>query len=374
MTGQTRTDGASDPVAALEAGAREVRWAPRVPPHKIRRLYETDALGIVDEEQIDDVGYALLARCRSILEVTEAHDRGRIRCPRAECRTTIQRRGSFANDGDDAEVIACGACGWATTARAYRLTYRGKQLYGPRALHAFEPFVRDFEHAVTARQKMLAIDRLIHDIHGDLAHGRKGIGRPAAVSVLEGSSRDIIRTLDALAYGDGTTPDLREGRARWDATRQAAARLSNSVSNNWRDSWGADAETDERIRSLVAQAQMIRTPREAYHLLVSNVDDSLASTMRELRSTADRVRDVLGHPHVIVLACAASDAVHYLAFVSPDLAEFGLRADAIVKRLANSVGGGGGGSPSEAFGGGGKRARLYGAMDELRRTFEAAPS
>src|SRR5438309_1523131 len=32
----------------------EVRWAPRVNPHKIRRLYETDARGIVDDELIED--------------------------------------------------------------------------------------------------------------------------------------------------------------------------------------------------------------------------------------------------------------------------------------------------------------------------------
>ena len=33
------------------------RWAPRVPQDKVRRLYETDARGIYDDELIDDVGY-----------------------------------------------------------------------------------------------------------------------------------------------------------------------------------------------------------------------------------------------------------------------------------------------------------------------------
>jgi hypothetical protein len=58
-------------------------WAPRVPPHTIRRLYETDARGIVDEEQVDEVGYALYARCRSILRVTAAHGH-HATCPRCE--------------------------------------------------------------------------------------------------------------------------------------------------------------------------------------------------------------------------------------------------------------------------------------------------
>ena len=42
-------------------------WAPRVPKALIRRFYETDAKGIYDEELIDEVGYALLARCQSFI-------------------------------------------------------------------------------------------------------------------------------------------------------------------------------------------------------------------------------------------------------------------------------------------------------------------
>jgi hypothetical protein len=210
--------------AALEAGARELRWAPRVPPHKVRRLYETDALGIVDGEQIDAVGYALLARCESILAVTEAHDAGRLRCPR--CRTPIQRRGTALNPEDDAEVIRCGACGWATTGRALRLSYRGKQLYGPKALPDFRAYVAAFPRAATPRQRMLAIDRLIHAVHGDLARG--DVGRPVGVSVLAGNREEIVRLLDGLAVGGASTPGLQEGRAAWEATKTEAARYSDA--------------------------------------------------------------------------------------------------------------------------------------------------
>ena len=37
-------------------------WAPKVKPQSIRRLYETDAKGIVDEDLINDVGFAPLPR------------------------------------------------------------------------------------------------------------------------------------------------------------------------------------------------------------------------------------------------------------------------------------------------------------------------
>ncbi|HEY3341750.1 MAG TPA: hypothetical protein VGK81_07020, partial [Anaerolineae bacterium] len=55
-------------------------WAPRVKQNLIRRLYETDARGIYDEELIDEVGYALLARCEAFIAAVEA-SRGKVTCP-----------------------------------------------------------------------------------------------------------------------------------------------------------------------------------------------------------------------------------------------------------------------------------------------------
>ena len=38
------------------------RWAPRVQAAMIRRLYEQNAAGIYDDQLVDEVGYAFLAR------------------------------------------------------------------------------------------------------------------------------------------------------------------------------------------------------------------------------------------------------------------------------------------------------------------------
>ena len=48
------------------------QWAPRVPKSKIKRLYELDAKGIYDDELLDDVGYALFARCQSFITACQA--------------------------------------------------------------------------------------------------------------------------------------------------------------------------------------------------------------------------------------------------------------------------------------------------------------
>ena len=62
------------------AGADEIKWSRRVKPVSIRRLYTLDAKGIVDEDLINEVGYAMYARCLSIRTATRAHS-GRAMCP-----------------------------------------------------------------------------------------------------------------------------------------------------------------------------------------------------------------------------------------------------------------------------------------------------
>jgi hypothetical protein len=64
-----------------------IEWASRVNPAVTRRLYDTDARSIVDEEQIDDVGYAPYWRCQSIIAATEARDG----CRREWFRSILRR-------------------------------------------------------------------------------------------------------------------------------------------------------------------------------------------------------------------------------------------------------------------------------------------
>ncbi|MFX7640585.1 hypothetical protein ABTJ59_19995, partial [Acinetobacter baumannii] len=51
-----------------------VRWAPRVPPAIVRRLYQSDASSLQDDDLVNEVGFALYARCRSIQTATSAHN------------------------------------------------------------------------------------------------------------------------------------------------------------------------------------------------------------------------------------------------------------------------------------------------------------
>jgi hypothetical protein len=194
----------------LTGGADEVRWAPRIPRQVIRRLYDTDARGRLDEELLDEVFFGFLARCEGIVTATEAGF-GRVRCPR--CAQVIVRRGH-----DKDEVVRCERCAWQTTWGAYLRTYQGKQLSGGNAIGVFREFLRRAPTAQSAPEKMLLVDWLVHQVHKTVVSGQEDFHRPAAVNLIEGSVRRVTAFLNELAYGTGSTPEVRAEGARWRQT------------------------------------------------------------------------------------------------------------------------------------------------------------
>lgn len=189
---------------------RPLSWPPKVKPEKLRRLYQAYAArGIVDEDQINDIGYALYDRCRAIWCVTECC------CP--ECTTEL-----VTVKIDPYSCLQCPSCGWVIRKRRFASSHRGKRLVGGSAYPAFLAFLRDFRKARDAHQKMLAIDRLVHAFHGDYQGVRARLRRTACASILEGSDEGLARMLDELAYGENVDPQLLVEKSRWRAKRSEA--------------------------------------------------------------------------------------------------------------------------------------------------------
>ena len=222
-------------------GIEEVRWPRRVRPDLIRRLYALDARGIIDGDLIDEVGYAFLARCEAIRTVTRAHLRGEATCPR--CRSLVSRRSQDWHDWRKDEPLGC-ACGWNTTWGDYQLTYRRKQLVGGNAYPAFLAFAERWPVCRSPRDKMLAIDRLLHACHVD---ARQRWARPAACNVLEGRMSDLIPFLDELAYGPQSTPGIVDQRREWEERPQLQhwrRWRAGELATSWPE--GIDPESSER--------------------------------------------------------------------------------------------------------------------------------
>jgi hypothetical protein len=191
-----------------------IHWAPKVQPGTIKRLYETDARGIVDEELIDDVGSALYERCRAVVMVTS----GWVPCPRCGLEFALPA----AAEPQGLTVTCPGpGCGWQTTWAAWRLSWRHRELLGTAAMPAIAEYCARYPKATSPSERMLLIDAVIHAFHWDLRLQLPN--RSAANNLIEGSHEQVLAFLDALTYGPASTADV-ERRDAWRATAAAMMR------------------------------------------------------------------------------------------------------------------------------------------------------
>lgn len=174
-----------------------IRWGKKVPQELIAKLYYKDSQGILDEELADEAGYALFARCESIISVTYGFEHKKLICP--SCGKDIPLH-------DDA--FTC-QCGFSATWDEFRKSYKNKQLYGANALPVFLAYRRDFSAAKGYGEKMITIDTLIHSFHILHSYRKKydvfdpedednALGRPTGVNLIEGSLSEVIMFLNEL--------------------------------------------------------------------------------------------------------------------------------------------------------------------------------
>jgi hypothetical protein len=194
----------------------EIKWAPRVSLGKIGELYLKEAQGICDEALVDDVGYRLLWRCQDILEYTAACA-GQVLCKR--CANNGKSTMIMRQSQNPAELLRCAVCGWQVRWRVYVNESKrvDGQLHAGNARAAFEHFAARFPKCSSREEKILAIDRLIHEFHWILVEGQPQ-GKPwksAAVNLLRGTSTEVVELLNELTYGQKTIPGLLDSREWW---------------------------------------------------------------------------------------------------------------------------------------------------------------
>jgi hypothetical protein len=196
---------------------QDIQWARRIKPVLIRRLYELDALGIRDEELLDEVGYALLARCETIRRVTHRL------CP--SC-------GGKLSGGPPAETpIHCAGCDWHSTWGHYHRSYKGRRIHGGRAFPAFTEFLAAFPAARSPEQKMIVIDRLIHAVHEQAS---LVWATPAACNLIDAKRDEVLHMLNDLAIGPASSDGVGDRHAQW----QRITELSETATREFYDKRG----------------------------------------------------------------------------------------------------------------------------------------
>lgn len=187
------------------------QWAPRLPKKIIHRLFMKDALGICDEELIDDVGYRLMMRCRSFIQANEAVH-GKATCP--VCSSIISH-----NKLKD-ELLVCG-CGWKLSWSDYFDTIQHKQLSGAEpVIVLFTKFATQFPLSRSYKEKMILIDEVIHGFHWYVKKNTPT--RPVAINLIDGRLRDVIDFLDSLSYSKKSVPELSETKKVWEENIKVA--------------------------------------------------------------------------------------------------------------------------------------------------------
>jgi len=179
-------------------------WAHRLRKTQIEQLYQRAGRGLLDEELIDEVGFALYSRCKSMLQVMEAM-RGHPPCPNCGAAAQLdQRPEPFAR---------CASCGWECPWALYQKTYQRKGLFAGGLEPFIQDFVRQFPAARSHREKVVLIDSLIHRFHWESVGTSDG--RPGATSLIQGKMKNIVAFLDRLSYGDDIPPEIERTREEW---------------------------------------------------------------------------------------------------------------------------------------------------------------
>jgi ribosomal protein L37AE/L43A len=179
-------------------------WAPRLRKIQIERLYQSCGRGLLDEELIDEVGFSLYSRCKSMLQVSQSI-RGNPPCPRCGSPAQLDR----APD----PFARCANCGWLCPWALYQKTYQHKGLFAGGLEPFIDDFVRKFPATRAYRERMVLIDTLIHRFHWESTGNPDG--RPGATSLIEGKMKDIMPFLDRLSYGDNIPPEIARTREEW---------------------------------------------------------------------------------------------------------------------------------------------------------------
>lgn len=164
------------------------RWSPKVPRQALLRLYALDAQGLPDEALLDEIGYALYARCLQGQHTRQAIESGRLIC-----------HGCGASLGYANGLMRC-ECGRQYLFRDYMRSFRAENMPSGAAQKIFDTFVDRWPRMRAAEEKMRLVDGLIHEFHTNLLTGVKG--RFVGVNLIEGTKQQIARLILELAYGD----------------------------------------------------------------------------------------------------------------------------------------------------------------------------
>jgi alanyl-tRNA synthetase len=187
----------------------------------------------------------------------------------------------------------------------------------------------------------------------------------------ETSSAANVRRIEAITGPAG----IQELRRRDRELEEAAAVLRTSPDNVA----AAAADRERKRKDLEKQLRAAPAETKLDESTVVDIDGVRAvfeikdvPDAKALPDVADRIKNQLGDPAVVVIGAPGDGRVSILVAATPGAVERGVKAGAIVKAAAQVVGGGGGGRDNMAQAGGRDPGKLDEALATARAEIERA--
>jgi len=162
-------------------------WSPRISQGKIKRLYELDAKMIFDDDLVDEVGFTLYTRCLQGRDERILANENKLKCHHCRKINNVPANGK----------IFC-SCGYGYIFREYMRSFNENGMPSRSATPFFNEFIDKWSKTKTYRDKMQAIDYVIHECHLDMLSGvKRGF---AGQNLIEGTREQITDLILNLAY------------------------------------------------------------------------------------------------------------------------------------------------------------------------------
>jgi hypothetical protein len=161
-------------------------WSPKISEEKIRKLYESDARMIYDDELVDEVGYTLYARCLQGRDERLLANERKLKCHGC----------GEINNAPQNDRIVC-PCGHAYMFYEYMRSFNKNGMPSRSATPFFNEFIKKWEMVKTYADKMLAIDYVINECHMNMlaGNGQRGF---AGGNLID--SKNVQELILSLAY------------------------------------------------------------------------------------------------------------------------------------------------------------------------------
>lgn len=181
-------------------GKLRIKWSQRLPLLKLRKLYESEASGAIDEDLLEDVAVTLYLRCKDIVAVDKSRN-GELRCPFCYEKNLNEVYIKVARDeyGKRIDELKCDECLNEISYIEYQRCTKGAQLNLGGAGDAFRRFIKEYERPALPGKRMLQVDRLIHEFHYSLKTNIDQPTRSVGPNLLGATLKESIKFLDELS-------------------------------------------------------------------------------------------------------------------------------------------------------------------------------